>query len=89
MEITRLEEVTAECDGGIVRVGEECVLDDDTSTPSCTECLDEVLEKEKGRLPCLDREVLLYLGSDFSPEWRIGEDDIVTIFFFDIVDILT
>ena len=78
-----------ECDGGIVRVREECVLNDDTSTTTCTECLDEVLEKEKGSLPCFDREVLLYLGSDFSPEWRIGKDNIVTIFFFDIVDILT
>jgi hypothetical protein len=89
MEVTRLEEVTTECDGGVVCVGEECILDDYTGTTTCTERLDEVLEKEECCLPCLDREVLLDLGADFSPEWRIGKDDIVAIFFFDIVDILT
>ena len=89
MEITRLEEVATECYRGVVRVGEECILDDDTGTPSCTKRLDEVLEKEESGLSCLDREVLLDLRADLSPEWRIGEDDIVTISLIDIVDILT
>ncbi len=81
--------MATECDGGVVRVREEGILDDDTSAPSDAEHLDEVLEEEECCLPCLDREVLLDLGADFSPEWRIREDDIMSISLIDIVDILS
>lgn len=48
-----------------------------------------MLEKEEGSLSGLDREVLLDLRADLSSEWRIREDDIMTIFLIDIVDILS
>ena len=80
--------MTTKCDRGIVSIREERILDDDTCWSTCSENLDEVLEKEKCRLACLDREVLLDLRADLPTKWRIGKDDIVAILLIDIVDIL-
>ena len=88
MEVARFEEVATESHRGIIRIREEGILDDDTSTSTRSENLDKVLEKEEGRLACLDREVLLDLRADLPTKWRICEDDIVAILLIDIVDIL-
>ena len=43
-----------------------------------------MLEKEKGGLTGLNREVLLYLGAFLAAEGRIGQDNVVAVFFLNI-----
>ena len=61
MEVAGFEEKLAQGDGGVVRVREEGVLDDDARPSSRLEDLDEVLKEEEGGLAGFEGEVWLDL----------------------------
>ncbi len=46
-----------------------------------------MLQKQKRRLPSLNREILLYFLAFLPPKWRISQDDIKTILVLNITEI--
>ncbi len=46
-----------------------------------------MLQKQKRRLPSLNREILLDFLAFLSPKWRISQDDIKTILVLKIAEI--
>ena len=46
-----------------------------------------MLQKQKRRLPRLNREILLYFLAFLPPKWRISQDDIKTILVLNMTKI--
>ena len=49
----------------------------------------KVLQKQKSRFAGLYVKILLYLFTLFPAKWRIGQNDIMPVFFLDIADIFS
>ena len=75
MQVAALEQLLAKSLGGIVGVGQKCVLNDHRRPATGLEHLDEVLEEEDGGLAGLDGKVLLDLLAFLAAEGWIGEDE--------------
>jgi hypothetical protein len=68
-------------------VGEERILDHHAAAPARLEALDEVLEKEKGRLAGANGKVLLHFFPLFAAEGRIGQHDVVAILLLNVGEV--
>jgi len=81
VEVAIFQEFLTQFNGGVIGVGQEGILDDNTGVATCFEVLDEVFQEEVRRFSGLDGEVLLDLLTlagvfvlmifgDWTP-WRI------------------
>ena len=68
MQVAAFQQQFAQAHRGIIGIGEEGVLDDDTALAAGFEDLDEMLQEEKGGLAGLDGKVLLHLGAFLAAE---------------------
>src|SRR5207248_2248832 len=66
VQVTALQQELPQAHRGIVGVGEERVLDNDSAAPAGPKDLDEVLQEEERRLARADGEVLLDLLALFA-----------------------
>ena len=88
VEVAFFEEFLPQAHGSVVGVRQEGVLDDDPRAAAGLEDFNEMLEEEERGLAGADGEVLLHFLALFAAEGRIGDDDVETIPFLNIGEVL-
>ena len=89
MEVAFFQEFLAQFNGGVIGIGQEGVLDDDTGIATCFEVLDEVFQEEVCRFSGLDGEVLLHLLTLAAAKRGICQDVVKLVLGLDIGKVLT
>ena len=89
MEVAFFQEFLSQFNGGVISVGQEGILDDDTGGTTCFEVLDEVFQEEVRRFSGLDGEVLLDLFTLAATKRRICQDIVKLVLGLDIGKVLS
>ena len=88
VEVALFQQLLAQADRGVVRVGEEGILDNNPRSATSLENFDEVLQEEESGFAGADREVLLYLLPLLAAEGWVGEDDVEAILLLHVGQVL-
>ena len=89
VEVAFFQEFLSQFNGGVISVGQEGILDDDTGGTTCFEVLDEVFQEEVRRFSGLDGEVLLDLLTLTASKRRICQDIVKLVLDLDICKVFS
>ena len=87
VQVAAFQQQLAQADRSVVRIRQKRVFDDDAAASARAQNLDEMLQEQKRRLARADGEVLLHFLALFAAEGRIGEHDVVAVFFLNVGDV--